>query len=98
MWLQSQTNERLLQCFSGHRMNNHAATVLNLQPALRSAAEAAVLRCWVDAGTMQVPACGMGLLTAPERARGTCPDGAGRPETAEGPDAACAMEGFPGQL
>lgn len=39
--LQSQTNERLQQCFSGHLMNNHAATALNSQPALSSAAEAA---------------------------------------------------------
>ena len=39
--LQSQTNERLLQCFPGHLMNNHAATALNSQPALSPAAEAA---------------------------------------------------------
>ena len=41
VWLQSQTNERLLQCFFGHLMNNHAATVLSSQPVLSSAAEAA---------------------------------------------------------
>lgn len=38
VWLHSQTNERLLQCFPGHMMNNHAATGLNLQPVLSTTA------------------------------------------------------------
>lgn len=45
-------NERLLQCFSCHLMNNHAATAVDSQPALSPAARAAActaLLSWVDA-------------------------------------------------
>lgn len=68
-WLQSQTNERLLRCFSSHLGNNHAATVLNSQPVLPSAAEAAAspaaaLRSWVGAA----PNAGVDTVQGPSDA------------------------------